>query len=877
MAGGNPTCPLPTAPRVFSSVTETTPLDFYMENLFRRRFGFGALCCFALSACTSGSIYINDEEGPGGGPEEPDLCAVRFEKNCGEIAEEFVCIPPGSSTNLPEEPTCFGYRFIGWNTEPDGSGEPFTTDMLVPPGTLYAQWEKLPSGPLPLSVELSHKVFAFTPIVSDGYDERSGSLKVVVSGFASSEDADGLRLERSVENTSPWLLFGPEESSFADGKKTFTIHLLYDGLEFEEAATALHLKLVDIPDGHTYAGGVHTIHVSAVDGETRERAIPVHTANVKAFNKFAGTDEGLRLHYKLTEDIVLEPVPPGESNWEPIGRLIPIGPDESISSSFIGTFDGGGHSISGLAIGVIASDNHVGYERGLFGTLGEGAIVENLGLVDVHFVGIYSVYVYLLFRGGLAGVNNGTVHNCYVAGSVTEGNGLVGHNYGTVQDSYSTASFYVTGAHLSIGGLVGYNGGTVQDSYATGSVYLVREEGLDDEDTSPVGGLVGINSGTVHNCHATGSVESNQSLVGGLIGVNNGTVRDSHATGNVKGKNLVGGLVGDNYGTVQDSHATGNVKGNGAVGGLLGGSSDEPDFGNNIRLKNIYATGSVEGNNRVGGLVGGLWWHIVLENSHATGNVQGHGEVGGLVGYNHQCTVQNSHATGNVKGNEIVGGLVGHNYGIVQKSYATGSVEGNNKVGGLVGRLFTYRDSSLLQDSYATGNVKGNSGVGGLLGVGVGEYGYSIVHNSYATGSVEGNNEVGSLVGSTNNDGDYFYYGNGSNMENSVALSPMVRQTANDDTTIGRVMGQEKNYYASILTNNHARDDMRLTYNNGASVYVPTEEPKDGVGTSAYGTEAFWEGLGWDFENVWEWNLSTKLPILRNVGGVQNHTVQAVP
>ncbi len=99
---------------------------------------------------------------------------------------------------------------------------------------------------------------------------------------------------------------------------------------------------------------------------------------------------------------------------------------------FIGSFDGNGHVIRNLYINRVG-ENYVG----LFGYVGSGGEVRNLGLENVQVLGSGSV-------GGLVGDNDGTVSQCYSTGSV------LGRDY--------------------VGGLVGSNGGTVSGCYSTGSV-----------------------------------------------------------------------------------------------------------------------------------------------------------------------------------------------------------------------------------------------------------------------------------------------------------------------------------------------------------------------------------------------------------------------
>lgn len=230
--------------------------------------------------------------------------------------------------------------------------------------------------------------------------------------------------------------------------------------------------------------------------------------------------------------------------WEPIGILY-VG--------LRGTFDGQGYEIRDLFINRPDEDL-----VGLFGDIDRGAIIKNIGVVNVTVTG--------------------------------EGNvgGLVGENLGTVSDSYCTGN--VTGDG-PVGGLVGGNpGGAVSNSYFTGSV-----TGRDS-----VGGLLGTNyDGSVSNSYSTGNV-TGYSFVGGLAGENLfDAVSNSYSTCRVTGYEFVGGLVGYNYGgTVSDSCATGSVTGNSSVGGLVGENRSEGT------VSKSYSTASVSGNSTAGGLVG---------------------------------------------------------------------------------------------------------------------------------------------------------------------------------------------------------------------------------------------------------------------------------
>ncbi len=217
--------------------------------------------------------------------------------------------------------------------------------------------------------------------------------------------------------------------------------------------------------------------------------------------------------------------------WQPIG--------DSGAEQFTGTLDGQGYEIRDLLIDL----GEAGH-GGLFHRVGEGGVIENLGVVNAT--------VTAGMAGGLVVWNSGTINECHFAGNLTGewgAGGLVGGSWGTVTNSHSTGSVNAMGVELGVGGLVGSNGGTVSNSYSscsvTGEVYL--------------GGLVGWNmGGTVSSCHATGMVTAEWNA-GGLVGSNSGTVSDSYSSGDISGQNNVGGLVGGNSGIVKNSYATGTV------------------------------------------------------------------------------------------------------------------------------------------------------------------------------------------------------------------------------------------------------------------------------------------------------------------------------
>jgi hypothetical protein len=195
--------------------------------------------------------------------------------------------------------------------------------------------------------------------------------------------------------------------------------------------------------------------------------------------------------------------------WTPIGT--------SFDNSYKGTFDGGGHTITGLT--VTTNDQFVG----LFGYLNRAGMVKNVVMEGIQ---ITSNHMFGC-TGGVVGYSWGTIENCSVSGSVSGTDcvgGVVGsQKAGSIIGCCSSAT--VKGTHY-VGGVAGEKWGTMTACYATGNVTL--------EIASPKnlsgGGVVGLNGGSrVLACYATGNVTSTGS-----------------STGNVH----IGGLFGDSYTTV---------------------------------------------------------------------------------------------------------------------------------------------------------------------------------------------------------------------------------------------------------------------------------------------------------------------------------------
>ena len=199
-------------------------------------------------------------------------------------------------------------------------------------------------------------------------------------------------------------------------------------------------------------------------------------------------------------------------DWTPIGT--------SVDNSYKGTFDGGGHTITGLTF--TTNDKYAG----LFGWLNKAGTVKNVVMEGVQ---ITSNQIYGGSIGGVAGYSWGTIENCSVSGSVSGTvyvGGVVGAQIGgSITGCSSSAT--VKGM-VDVGGVAGQtNGGaTLTACYATGNVIIE----MDPKKNIAGGSLVGMNAGSsLLACYATGNVTS---------------------TGSSTGYMHIGGFLGNNYTTV---------------------------------------------------------------------------------------------------------------------------------------------------------------------------------------------------------------------------------------------------------------------------------------------------------------------------------------
>ena len=252
---------------------------------------------------------------------------------------------------------------------------------------------------------------------------------------------------------------------------------------------------------------------------------------LKNIAKLVNEQWNLGINITLTADIDLKGI-----DWTPIGI--------DYNHRYTGTFDGGGHTITGLT--VTGSNEYAG----LFGRIGSGGKVMNVKLEGVQIESDNEMSAV----GGVVGYSYGNIENCSVSGSVSSNStagGVVGAQLGGSITGCNTSATVKGVAYA--GGIAGFtNGGaSLTGCYATGSV------SVENNTTSAAyaGGVVGSNgaSSTLTACYATGSVTGSGSgtiYTGGVTGTNDcGTLTACyHANGTVSGPDgTTGGVTGRNF------------------------------------------------------------------------------------------------------------------------------------------------------------------------------------------------------------------------------------------------------------------------------------------------------------------------------------------
>lgn len=241
--------------------------------------------------------------------------------------------------------------------------------------------------------------------------------------------------------------------------------------------------------------------------------------------------EGDAPYFKLTADIDLTEWIAGNNDgngWIPVGGS---------SSGLRGHFDGDGHTISGLW-----TDETYEY-GGLFAKVTQGAEVKDL---HVEIASGHTVSG-TAYAGGIAGINDGSISGCTVAGDISGGQyagGIAGLSSNKIHQCRHDGQITASHASANVGGIAGSNSGEISECKSEGSITAGGA-------SAQCGGIAGSNGadGNIHDCYGLSDVSASgaSSYAGGVVGYNSGITGRCYSAGNIAGA-TVAGVCGYNSG-----------------------------------------------------------------------------------------------------------------------------------------------------------------------------------------------------------------------------------------------------------------------------------------------------------------------------------------
>ena len=408
-------------------------------------------------------------------------------------------------------------------------------------------------------------------VMKDGQECQPGENQTVTVSFAMAQasdqnlDATIYHIEDDIADALDTTAAGDEVSAETDGFSIYTVEFTYNNMEYvlpgntsvsmSEILTAVGLTgevtAAEVSDASLFSTSdvtgewIVTAHQAfsttewmkvTISGVVYEITVTDDSApwsgagtekdpwKITSADDLAALREFMILredttqgkYFLQTEDISLSAYcGSGKGDWIPLGS-------EDASEYFKGTYDGGGHTISGLYI------ENGGKHAALFDYFPEGTTVKNLS-VEGYVKGGYET-------GGIVGSNKGNITNCHFNGTVISTDNRVGGIAGfSGYSSDPNCTVYncsvdgqISGGS-TIGGIVGFVGGNkVEGCHFSGTV-----TGTGDA----VGGIVGysVNAGIIDNCLVSGNVSGTGESVGGIAGWSSGGCTNCSVDGKISG------------------------------------------------------------------------------------------------------------------------------------------------------------------------------------------------------------------------------------------------------------------------------------------------------------------------------------------------------
>ena len=210
-----------------------------------------------------------------------------------------------------------------------------------------------------------------------------------------------------------------------------------------------------------------------------------------------------------------------------------IGNDDA-ENIFKGTFDGQGHTISGLYFSNDSNESNV-MCASLFGV--SAGIIQNVGLED-SYLNHYNI------SAGICAINNGQIVNCYNAGTIlgygASGICAINSDNGSIENCYNTG--VIRGFGL-VAGICNMNTGSMKDCYNNNSDITVMTDSTiidENDEKSYASGICNNNgsSGRIENCYHVGQV-SGADVNNNICNLNAGQIENSYYDCNICDKDAI--------------------------------------------------------------------------------------------------------------------------------------------------------------------------------------------------------------------------------------------------------------------------------------------------------------------------------------------------
>lgn len=500
-------------------------------------------------------------------------------------------------------------------------------------------------------------------------------------------------------------------------------------------ATTNHTAWSDAPPARRWIpiGGYATVHIGSADDYDRlvadSTALMVKTED--GFKPANGYQSGV-IYYRLTV--------------------------------FSGTFDGDGHTISGL-YSTARSDY-----QALFGACRD-ATLRNIKLTELYIEGENRV-------GGLVGAlhahRTATVEHCSVNGTVSGKDtvgGMIGYTDIAADGKLLVNNCEFSGkltASSAAGGILGGSGTDLGALQLTGCANNGQINAK-----SFAGGIVGRLSGNNHQlsgCKNSGAIRADSDL-GGIVGLIDGsdgilTLSNCQNGGTLLGADSVGGIIGrvaldGEYATLEllSNRNVGDLIGRSSVGGILG-SCKLAGGESQLNLSGNKNSSPVRGDEQIGGIVGGA---TVEAGSLSVGACENYGAItasrrfaGGILGYGkstaqlsiYECSARATVTAGNSYSGGIAGYLLATDGNLqVERSSAGGYVtalsaasdDPNDGIcGSIVGGMTAENPSATakIQNCLGAATLSAKGASGGIAGQLTAEKGQCRVSSSLFSGAI---------------------------------------------------------------------------------------------------------------------------------------------